>query len=150
MFFIFILPDPRVSLADRQWMLRISLATGKMPAAFPSHHKGTVNFHLQIIWYLAGHASSLGADRRPHVRFTPESGQRVDMRACPVCAKSGQMRRSKDRRYSIASSARASTSTGMSGLTAVAVLRLTMSSELVGAGTEPLHSPAAQPIDRAA
>ena len=43
--------------------------------------------------------------------------------------------------YSITSSARASTSTGMSGLTAVAVLRLTMSSELVGAGTEPLHSP---------
>src|SRR5262245_14003557 len=24
-----------------------------------------------------------------HVRFTPESGQRADMAACPLCAKSG-------------------------------------------------------------
>ena len=52
--------------------------------------------------------------------------------------------------YSITSSARASTSAGMSGLTAVAALRLTMSSELVGAGNRAFAFAGAQPIDRAA
>ena len=40
-------------------------------------------------------ASILYADRRPHVRFTPESGQRADISVCPLCAITGLMQRSK-------------------------------------------------------
>src|SRR5215471_9331917 len=31
------------------------------------------------------------AASRSHVRFTPESGQKADMLACPLCAKSGHL-----------------------------------------------------------
>src|SRR5262249_58376488 len=40
------------------------------------------------------------------VRFDPESQQRADMLACPLCAKSGLMHCSKTHRYSIISSGR--------------------------------------------
>ena len=43
-----------------------------------------------------------------HVRFTPESGRRLALRACPLSAISGLMRRREKERYSITLSARAS------------------------------------------
>ena len=48
------------------------------------------------------------------VRFTPKSGQTGDVAECPLCAKSGLMQCSKKDRYSIASSARASSVGGTS------------------------------------
>jgi hypothetical protein len=36
-----------------------------------------------------------------HVRFTPESGHELALAGCPLCAKSGQMHRSKQHHYSI-------------------------------------------------
>src|SRR5262249_53507480 len=56
-------------------------------------------------------------------------------RICPLSAKSGHMQRSKMRRYSITSSARASTDDGISNPSAFAVLRLITKSYLVGCCT---------------
>jgi hypothetical protein len=49
-----------------------------------------------------------GADRWPDVRFTPKADKQRIISASPLCANSRHMRRSKDARYSITSSARAS------------------------------------------
>jgi hypothetical protein len=70
-----------------------------------------------------------------HVRFTPESGHQFVSFACPLCANSGLMHRSKRHRYSITSSALASRLAGMVSPSALAVLRLITSLNLVGAWT---------------
>src|SRR5215471_11646248 len=62
--------------------------------------------------------------------LTPESGQRADISACPLCAKSGLMHCSKTHRYSITSSARASKVVGTSRPIALAALWLITSSYL--------------------
>jgi hypothetical protein len=65
------------------------------------------------------------------VRFTPKSGHCRATVGCPLCAKSGLMQCSKPR-YSITSSAMASTPDGMASPSAFAVLRLITSVNLVG------------------
>ena len=59
------------------------------------------------------------------VRFTPESGHVRCTSACPLCANSGLMQRSKKNRYSITSSARPSNLGGTSMPSDLAVLELT-------------------------
>jgi hypothetical protein len=79
---------------------------------------------------------------------------KADMRELPRIgpfrAKSGHMQRSKKAPLFYHVGRAGEHGHRPSGLAAVSVSRLIMSSELAGAGTEPLHSPAAQPIDRAA
>jgi hypothetical protein len=55
------------------------------------------------------------------VRFTPNSGHWNSVSKCPLCAKSGLMHRSKQRLYSITSSAIESTFCGTSMPSARAV-----------------------------
>ena len=70
-----------------------------------------------------------------HVCFTPENGHQAGRLRCPLCATSCHMHRSKQCRYSITSSARASSVGGTVRPSALAVLRLIASSYLVGACT---------------
>jgi hypothetical protein len=70
-----------------------------------------------------------------HVCFTPNSGHVRCSSACLLWAKSGLMQRSKWECYSITSSARASSCGGMVRPSAFAVLRLIVSTYLVGACT---------------
>ncbi len=67
---------------------------------------------------------------KPDFRFTPESRLRADIAPCPVRANNGSRGP-----YSITSSARASSDGGTVSPSALAVLRLTTSSYLVGACT---------------
>jgi hypothetical protein len=70
-----------------------------------------------------------------HVRFTPESGHSPTRSGCLLWAISGLMHCSKQHLYSITSSARASSEGGTVRPSALAVLRLITSSNLVGACT---------------
>jgi len=72
---------------------------------------------------------------RAHVRFTPESGHVQCTRPCLLWAKSGLMQRSKEDRYSITSSTRASSVGGIVRPRAFAVVRLRTRSNLVGCST---------------
>jgi hypothetical protein len=69
------------------------------------------------------------------VRLTPKSGHQSDVAPCPLCAKSGLMHRSKKDRYSITSSARPSSESGMVRPSALAVFMLMISSTLVACWT---------------
>src|SRR5207248_1187110 len=69
------------------------------------------------------------------VRSAPKSGQRQAASTCPFRAKNGLMRRNKLHLYSITSSARASNVGGTVRPSALAVLRLITSSNLVGCST---------------
>jgi hypothetical protein len=51
-----------------------------------------------------GSKADIATDQR-NVRFTPESGHSPTRSGCLLCAKLRHMRRSKERRYSITSSA---------------------------------------------
>jgi hypothetical protein len=88
------------------------------------------------------------------VRFTPKSGHRSARWQCPLCANSGLMHCSKERRYSITSSAVASNLSGMLSPSALAVLRLMISSNFVGtctgrsAGFSPLRTRSIYPAAR--
>ena len=76
------------------------------------------------------------ADIGPHqlnVRFTPESGHSCALQRCPLCATSRLMQCSKERRYSIISSAAVNNLSGIVSPSALAVLRLMISSNFVGA-----------------
>ena len=75
---------------------------------------------------------SLGVDV---FRFAPESGLKSDIAPCPKGANHRLMHRSKPNRYSITSSARASSVGGMSRPSALAVFRLMTRSNLVGCST---------------
>jgi hypothetical protein len=70
-----------------------------------------------------------------NVRFAPKADKRADVLGCPLCAISGLMHRSKDRRYSITSSAVICMISGIVRPSALAVLRLMINSNLVGACT---------------
>ena len=70
-----------------------------------------------------------------YVRFTPKSGQIADISRCPLCAKSGQTHRSKKRCYSIISSARIISDSGMSMPSSLAALRLMTSANRVDCST---------------
>ena len=74
--------------------------------------------------------------------FTPKSGHSPHELPCLLCANSGFLYRS-NKLYSITSSARASTVAGMSRPSALAVLRLIMSSNFAGCsiGRSPGFSP---------
>ena len=65
----------------------------------------------------------------------PKSGHLQRKKRCPLCAKSELMHRSKMDRYSITSPAVASSLAGISIPSALAVLRLIVSSYFVGACT---------------
>src|SRR5262249_51150523 len=69
------------------------------------------------------------------VRFTPESRHQLGTLGCPLCAKSGHMHHSIDHCYSISSSARPSSDIGTVRPSALAVLRLMTSSNLVARST---------------
>src|SRR5271169_1140489 len=56
-----------------------------------------------------------------NVRFTPESGHQSDVFRCPLCARTRLMQCSKQRRYSITSSAAASSVAGTVRSSALAV-----------------------------
>ena len=69
---------------------------------------------------------------RREVCFAPVSGHRQPVSACPFRANNGLMHRSKRYRHSITSSARSSSDVDTSTPSALAVLRFTTSSNLVG------------------
>ena len=76
---------------------------------------------------------------------------RATATACPFCAMNGLMRRSKRHLYSITLSARPSSEGGTARPSALAVLRLTISSDFVGACTHlglPYESHRLQAPDR--
>src|SRR5262249_24151145 len=66
-----------------------------------------------------------------HVRFTPESGHVRCKLECPLWSNSGLMRCNERDRYSITSSARASTDGGIVRPSVLAALRLMINSYLV-------------------
>src|SRR6516165_4786422 len=66
------------------------------------------------------------------VRFTPKSGHRLSLSGCPLCAKSGLTQCNKKDRYSMTSSARTSRDDGTVRPRALAVLRLTINSNVTG------------------
>src|SRR6266436_5627663 len=68
-------------------------------------------------------------------RFTPESGLRSDIAPCPKSAANGLMHCNIQDRYSITSSAVATSEGGIVRPSAFALLRLTISSNLVGCST---------------
>src|SRR5262249_47897829 len=74
-------------------------------------------------------------DHSDDVCFTPESGHRLSALGCPLCAKSRLMRCNKERRYSITSSAAVNNLSEMVSPSALAVLRLMISSYFVGTCT---------------
>src|SRR5262245_12240217 len=116
----------------------------------------TTLWHLDAAEWAPSTASIADLTRRlGHVSFTPQSGQRADTLGCPLRANRVLTRRSKKHRYSITSSASASTLAGMVRPSARAVLRLITNSNLVGsttgrsAGLAPLRiSPAYMPAWR--
>jgi hypothetical protein len=71
----------------------------------------------------------------PHVRSTLKSRHRQTAPPCPKSATTGLMHHSKKRFYSITSSARPSKVDGTVKSSALAVLRLTISSDFVAACT---------------
>ncbi len=86
--------------------------------------------------------SQLGHSRRgrlsgklPHVRLAPKVTDALRRRELTRCANQRHSHRGKTARYSITSSARASTDAGTVRLSALAVLRLMTSSYFVGACT---------------
>src|SRR5215469_77963 len=89
--------------------------------------------------FLTGHVrygskADIGARQR-NVRFAPNSGHRNSVSKCPLCAKSGHMQCSKQYRYSITWLASARNESGMVIPIALAVVRLTRSSNFVGCST---------------
>src|SRR5260370_30318267 len=82
---------------------------------------------------------------KPDFRFTPESRLRADIAPCPKSATNGLMHCNIQDRYSITSSAVASSEGGIVSPSVFAVLRLMVSSYLVGpctgrlAGFSPLR-----------
>jgi hypothetical protein len=64
-------------------------------------------------------------------RFASESGPTADISACPLCANGDRTQRSNKRRYSITSSARASSADGRVRPSVFAVFRLTRSTNFV-------------------
>jgi hypothetical protein len=69
------------------------------------------------------------------VRYSPKSGHGRVLAECPLCAKSRLMQCSKECAYSITSSARSRIDVGTDTLIALAVLRLSVNSKLVGSST---------------
>jgi hypothetical protein len=67
-----------------------------------------------------------------HVRFAPKADKSAGIALSPLRARKRHMHRSKQHHYSIASSASASSRSGISAPNALAVLRLMTSSNLVG------------------
>src|SRR5260370_30122638 len=87
-----------------------------------------------------GATSELGQNRKyslraDDVRSTPESGLKSDIRPCPKSATNGLMHCNIQDRYSITSSAVASSEGRIVRPSAFALLRLTISSNLVGCST---------------
>ena len=68
-------------------------------------------------------------------RFAPDSGLKSDIAPCLKSAMNGLMRRSKRHLYLITLSARSSSEGGTARPSALAVLRLTIGSDFVGACT---------------
>src|SRR5215469_1536862 len=89
--------------------------------------------HTQAgLWHLRfGSKADIG-ETATDVRFTPESRHCRTPSSGPLCAKSGHSALRKKSRYSITSSARASTIAGTLRPKALAVLVLITSSNLVG------------------
>ena len=58
---------------------------------------------------LGSFTTEAGKTKGPHVCLAPEADRRADVSLCQLCASSGLMHRSKERRYSITSAAVAST-----------------------------------------
>jgi hypothetical protein len=76
-----------------------------------------------------------GSNRPMHVRFTPKADKRVDVSLSPLSATSRHMQCSKMYRYSITSSASASSLSGTETPSDFAVLRLSTNSNLVDCST---------------
>ena len=93
----------------------------------PARPAGFENFRL---WSIGGSGRLLC-----HVRSTPGSRHQAERSACPLCATTGLMHRSKWHHYSITSSARASSVGGTMMPSAFAVFKLITSSSLVGSST---------------
>src|SRR5882757_10065287 len=78
----------------------------------------------------------MNSDWSADVRFEAHYGLKPDIAPCPKRAMNGLMRRSKRHLYSITLSARPSSEGGTARPSALAVLRLTISSDFVGACTD--------------
>src|SRR5262249_8603033 len=72
---------------------------------------------------------------RAYVRFTPKSGQRADMRECPLCAKSGHSHRQQKSPLFDHLVSEGEDESGMVNPIALAVLRLRTSSNFVTCST---------------
>src|SRR5258705_3061653 len=93
---------------------------------------GRVHRVRDVCW---GSKSEVGSLER-HVRSTLNTRRRRIDPACPVRATNGLICRSKRHLYSITLSARSSSEDGTARPSALAALRLTISSDLVGACTQ--------------
>ena len=84
-----------------------------------------------------------------NVRFTPKSGHWNSLARCLLCSKSRLMHRSKDTVHSITWPAEASNDGGIVRPSALAVLRLTANSNLVGCwiGSSPGLAPFEDAVD---
>jgi len=104
-----------------------------------NHHarREPLRFSLQATERLiVALGSELDVPLCPHdVRFTPESGHWLREFGCPLCAKSGHSACSKERPYSITSSARANRVAGIVTPIALDVFKLMTNSNLVGCST---------------
>jgi hypothetical protein len=88
------------------------------------------------LWEISAYSPWRVSEAHPHdVGSALERGHCAAQRGCPLRAKSRLMHRRKERPYSITSSARLSSAGGTVRPSAFAVLRLMMSSNLVGSCT---------------